>query len=57
MQLPSDPGALKHVYELTKNGPYKGKLGIRGNLDDEPAGAILTINLAELCETHNVFLS
>jgi hypothetical protein len=33
MQLPSDPGALKHVYELTKTGPYKGKLGIRANLD------------------------
>jgi hypothetical protein len=33
MQLPSDPGALKLVYELTKAGPYQGKLGIRGNLD------------------------
>lgn len=33
MQLPSDPGALKTVYEITKNGTYKGKLGIRGNLD------------------------
>lgn len=33
MQLPSDPGALKAVYELTKSGPYQGKLGIRGNLD------------------------
>lgn len=33
MQLPSDPGALKHVYELTKAGPYAGKLGIRANLD------------------------
>ncbi|HJS83604.1 MAG TPA: hypothetical protein VJ742_12295 [Nitrososphaera sp.] len=33
MQLPSDPGALKDVYELTKTGPYKGKLGIRANLD------------------------
>ena len=33
MQLPSDPGALKHVYELTKSGPYQGKLGIRANLD------------------------
>jgi len=33
MQLPSDPGALKEVYELTKTGPYSGKLGIRSNLD------------------------
>lgn len=33
MQLPSDPGALKTVYELTKSGPYSGKLGIRSNLD------------------------
>lgn len=33
MLLPSDPGALKTVYEITKDGPYKGKLGIRGNLD------------------------
>jgi len=35
MQLPSDPGALQHVFELTKDGPYKGKLGIRANLDVE----------------------
>lgn len=33
MQLPSDPGALKHVFEITKSGPNKGKLGIRANLD------------------------
>lgn len=33
MQLPSDPGALKEVYELTKTGPYQNKLGIRSNLD------------------------
>ena len=33
MQLPSDPGALQQVYELTKTGPYNGKLGIRANLD------------------------
>lgn len=33
MQLPSDPGALKDVYELTKSGTYQGKLGIRSNLD------------------------
>jgi hypothetical protein len=33
MQLPSDPGALAEVYELTKIGPNSGKLGIRANLD------------------------
>jgi hypothetical protein len=33
MQLPSDPGALKTVYELTRSGSYSGKLGIRANLD------------------------
>jgi len=40
MQLPSDPGALKEVYELTHTGPYAGKLGIRVNLDrDHVVGA------------------
>lgn len=33
MLLPSDPGALKLVWELTQSGPYQGKLGIRANLD------------------------
>lgn len=33
MQLPSDPGALKDVYAITRTGPYSGKLGIRNNLD------------------------
>ncbi len=33
MQLPSDPGALKDVYSITRTGPYQGKLGIRSNLD------------------------
>lgn len=33
MQLPSDPGALREVYALTKTGTYNGKLGIRKNLD------------------------
>jgi hypothetical protein len=33
MQLPSDPGALKTVYELTRSGSFSGKLGIRANLD------------------------
>jgi hypothetical protein len=33
MQLPSDPGALRLVFEQTRPGPYQGKLGIRKNLD------------------------
>lgn len=33
MLLPSDPGALKTVFELTKTGAFSGKLGIRANLD------------------------
>jgi len=33
MQLPSDPGALRAVFEQTRPGPYVGKLGIRKNLD------------------------
>jgi len=33
MLLPSDPGALKLVYELTQSGTYQNKLGIRANLD------------------------
>lgn len=33
MVLPSDPGALKTVYELVQSGTYQGKLGIRANLD------------------------
>lgn len=33
MQLPSDPGALRTVFELTETGPYQGKLGIRANLN------------------------
>lgn len=33
MQLPSDPGGLQKVYELTHSGPYQGKLGIRANLN------------------------
>lgn len=38
MVLPSDPGALREVYAMTAEGPYKGKLGIPGNLD--VAGAV-----------------
>lgn len=33
MQLPSDPGALKLVYEISTSGPNQYKLGVRGNLD------------------------
>lgn len=33
MQLPSDPGALKTVYSITRPGTYKDKFGVRKNLD------------------------
>lgn len=46
MQLPSDPGALRHVYELTKTGPYAGKLGIRANLDVTNVVGAMRVNLA-----------
>lgn len=47
MVLPSDPGAVREVYSLTKNGPNKGSLGVRGNLDVENVvGAFrVTLNL------------
>lgn len=45
MQLPSDPGALKNVYELTKNGAYEGKLGIRANLDVANVIGAFRVNL------------
>jgi len=45
MQLPSDPGALKEVYELTKAGPYEGKLGIRANLDVANVVGAVRVNL------------
>lgn len=45
MQLPSDPGALKLVFELTKAGPYKGKLGIRANLDVANVIGAVRVNL------------
>jgi hypothetical protein len=45
MQLPSDPGALKTVYELTKAGPYNGKLGIRSNLDVTNVIGAFRVNL------------
>lgn len=47
MLLPSDPGALKLVYELTQAGPYVGKLGIRANLD--VANVIGSIHCAIHC--------
>lgn len=46
MQLPSDPGALKTVYELTKAGPHQGKLGIRANLDVTNAIGAFRVNLS-----------
>jgi len=45
MQLPSDPGALKTVYELTKSGTFQGKLGIRSNLDVTNVVGAFRVNL------------
>lgn len=45
MQLPSDPGALRTVYELTRSGPYSGKLGIRSNLDVTNVIGAFRVNL------------
>jgi hypothetical protein len=45
MQLPSDPGALKTVYELTRSGAYSGKLGIRSNLDVHNVIGAFRVNL------------
>lgn len=45
MQLPSDPGGLRDVYELTKTGPYQGKLGIRKNLDVANVVGAMRVNL------------
>lgn len=45
MQLPSDPGALKTVYELTREGASKGKLGIRSNLDVTNVVGAFRVNL------------
>lgn len=33
MQLPSDPGALKDVYEISRTGPNQYTFGVRQNLD------------------------
>lgn len=45
MVLPSDPGALKLVYELSQTGTYKGKLGIRANLDVANVIGAFRVNL------------
>ena len=45
MQLPSDPGALKTVFEVTKAGTYQGKLGIRSNLDVTNVLGAFRVNL------------
>ena len=45
MQLPSDPGALKTVYELTRSGANSGKLGIRANLDVTNVVGAFRVNL------------
>jgi len=45
MLLPSDPGALKTVFELTKSGTYSGKLGIRANLDVTNVVGAFRVNL------------
>lgn len=45
MQLPSDPGALKTVFELTRSGAYSGKLGIRANLDVNNVIGAFRVNL------------
>lgn len=45
MQLPSDPGALKAVYELTRAGSFSGKLGIRANLDVTNVVGAFRVNL------------
>jgi hypothetical protein len=45
MQLPSDPGALKTVFELTRAGAFTGKLGIRSNLDVDHVVGAFRVNL------------
>lgn len=46
MQLPSDPGALKTVFALTKSGSFEGKLGIRANLDVTNVVGAFRVNLS-----------
>lgn len=45
MQLPSDPGALRLVYELAAAGAYQNKLGIRKNLDTTNSLGAMRVNL------------
>lgn len=45
MQLPSDPGALKTVFEITRAGSFSGKLGIRSNLDVHNVIGAFRVNL------------
>jgi len=45
MLLPSDPGALKEVFELTQSGPFSGKLGIRSNLDTANVVGAIRVSL------------
>jgi hypothetical protein len=45
MQLPSDPGALKTVFEITRAGSFQGKLGIRSNLDVHNVIGAFRVNL------------
>jgi hypothetical protein len=45
MQLPSDPGALKTVFEITRAGAFSGKLGIRSNLDVHNVIGAFRVNL------------
>jgi len=45
MQLPSDPGALKTVFEITRSGFFSGKLGIRSNLDVHNVKGAFRVNL------------
>jgi hypothetical protein len=45
MQLPSDPGALKTVFEITRSGAFSGKLGIRSNLDVHNVIGAFRVNL------------
>jgi len=45
MQLPSDPGAVKEVYSLTREGDNKGLLGVRANLDVANVIGAVRVNL------------
>jgi hypothetical protein len=46
MQLPSDPGALKDVYSITRNGPNKDLFGVRKNLDTVNAVGAVRVSLS-----------